>query len=134
VPRVKAEELRTLDEEELTERLRTTRRELYELRFKLAVGQLDDHRKVRKVRKDIARILTVIRARELELWQEVEKAPGAEPVPTAAEAVEPRTSEPVQAEATAPEAAPQPAEETPEHVEAQAPRRRQRARAEEGDE
>jgi large subunit ribosomal protein L29 len=62
---VKAEDLRTLDGEELTSRLRTSRRELYELRFKLAVGQLDDHRQIRKVRKDIARILTVVHARRL---------------------------------------------------------------------
>jgi large subunit ribosomal protein L29 len=62
---VKPEELRTLDGDELTNRLKGARRELYELRFKLAVGQLDDHRQIRKVRKDIARILTVVHARRL---------------------------------------------------------------------
>lgn len=131
---MKAEELRTLDQEELADRLRTTRRELYELRFKLAVGQLDDHRQVRKVRKDIARILTVIRERELEFWQEAEKAPVEEPAP----AVEAEVETPSMAdEARATEeagAVSEPVEETPEHVEAQAPRRRRRARAEEGDE
>jgi large subunit ribosomal protein L29 len=66
VVRVKAEELRTLDSEELEGRLKGARRELYELRFKLAVGQLDDHRQVRKVRKDIARILTAVHQRRLE--------------------------------------------------------------------
>jgi large subunit ribosomal protein L29 len=68
---VKAEELTALDAEELDGRLKGARRELYELRFKLAVGQLDDHRQVRKIRKDIARILTVVHLRRL----------GAEPVP-----------------------------------------------------
>jgi len=62
---VKANDLRTLDGEELSSRLRGARRELYELRFKLAVGQLDDHRQIRKVRKDIARILTVVHIRRL---------------------------------------------------------------------
>jgi len=62
---VKAEELQTLDAGELDSRLKGARRELYELRFKLAVGQLDDNRQIRKVRKDIARILTVVHARRL---------------------------------------------------------------------
>jgi large subunit ribosomal protein L29 len=66
VARVKAEELRTLDPEELGTRLKGARRELYELRFKHAVGQLDDHRQIRKVRKDIARILTAVHQRRLE--------------------------------------------------------------------
>src|SRR5262249_61364205 len=69
---VKADELVALDTEELNSRLKGARRELYELRFKLAVGQLDDNRQVRKVRKDIARILTVVHARRLAMvpWGE----------------------------------------------------------------
>jgi large subunit ribosomal protein L29 len=63
---VKAEELRTLEAEELGSRLKQSRRELYELRFKLAVGQLENNREIRKVRKDIARILTVIHQHRLE--------------------------------------------------------------------
>ena len=70
---MRAEDLRTLDGEELTSRLKSVRRELYELRFKLAVGQLDDHRQIRKARKDIARILTVVHARRL--GEEVMEAP-----------------------------------------------------------
>jgi large subunit ribosomal protein L29 len=62
---MKAEELTVLEGQELADRLRQSRRELYELRFQLAVGQLENHRQVRKVKKDIARILTVIRSREL---------------------------------------------------------------------
>ena len=82
---MKTEELRVLDVEELLGRLRSSRRELYELRFKLAVGQLDDHRQIRKVRHDIAQILTFKRQRELGLVQDVEAEP-AEPVVAAAPA------------------------------------------------
>jgi large subunit ribosomal protein L29 len=62
---MKAEELRALDAEELGGRLKGARRELYELRFKLAVGQLDNHREIRKARKEIAQILTVVHQRRL---------------------------------------------------------------------
>jgi large subunit ribosomal protein L29 len=63
---MKTEELRELDAEELGGRLKGARRELYELRFKLAVGQLDNHREIRKARKEIARILTVVHQRRIE--------------------------------------------------------------------
>jgi large subunit ribosomal protein L29 len=63
---MKPEERRTLDAEELGGRLKGARRELYELRFKLAVGQLENHRQILKVRKDIARILMVIHQRQLD--------------------------------------------------------------------
>jgi large subunit ribosomal protein L29 len=59
-------DLRELDQEELDARLKQSRRELYELRFKLAVGQLENNREIHKVRKDIARILTVIHQQRLE--------------------------------------------------------------------
>jgi len=79
------EELRVLDREELEGQLKTSRRELYELRFKLAVGQLDDHRQIRKVRHDIARILTSMRQRELGLvTEEAEAAPATAAVAPAA--------------------------------------------------
>jgi large subunit ribosomal protein L29 len=59
-------DLRSLDTDELGVRLKQARRELYELRFKLAVGQLENNREIRKARKDIARILTVIHQSRLE--------------------------------------------------------------------
>jgi large subunit ribosomal protein L29 len=62
---VKVEELVVLGGEDLADALKNARRELFELHFKLAVGQLDNHREILKARKDIARILTVIRQREL---------------------------------------------------------------------
>jgi len=59
------QDIRALEGDELSNRLKQARRELYELRFKLAVGQLEDSSQILKTRKDIARILTVIRGREL---------------------------------------------------------------------
>jgi len=61
---VKVDELRVLEQDELGVRLRTARRELYELRFKHAVGQLDNSSQIKKVRHDIARIMTVLRERD----------------------------------------------------------------------
>jgi large subunit ribosomal protein L29 len=62
---MKVDELRVLEEDELGGRLKTARRELYELRFKHAVGQLENSSQIAKVRHDIARIMTVINEREL---------------------------------------------------------------------
>jgi len=62
---MKVDELRVLEEDELSGRLRTARRELYELRFKHAVGQLENSSQIAKVRHDIARIMTVLNEREL---------------------------------------------------------------------
>jgi large subunit ribosomal protein L29 len=68
---MKVEELRTLDAEELEGKLKDARRELYELRFKLAVGQLDNHRQIRQVRKDIAQILTIVHQRRWQGWEDL---------------------------------------------------------------
>ena len=62
---MKVAELRVLEEDELNGRLRTARRELYELRFKHAVGQLENWSQIAKVRHDIARLMTVLTEREL---------------------------------------------------------------------
>jgi large subunit ribosomal protein L29 len=56
---VKAHELRDMTDEELTERLKDTRKQLFNLRFQQATGQLDNPRKLRQARQDIARIMTV---------------------------------------------------------------------------
>jgi large subunit ribosomal protein L29 len=61
---MKVDELRVLEADELGMRLRTARRELYELRFKHAVGQLENSSQITKVRHDIARIMTVLRERD----------------------------------------------------------------------
>jgi large subunit ribosomal protein L29 len=62
---VTAGELRHLDEETLEERLRESKEELFNLRFQAATGQLESHGRLRQVRRDIARIYTVLREREL---------------------------------------------------------------------
>lgn len=61
---MKVDELRVLEVDELGGRLRAARRELYELRFKHAVGQLENSSEISKVRHDIARIMTVLTERE----------------------------------------------------------------------
>ena len=64
---ITAPELRELDADALTERLREAEEELFNLRFQMATGQLTNNRRLRVVRHDIARIYTVIRERELGL-------------------------------------------------------------------
>jgi len=58
-------ELRNLDDAELTLKLREAKEELFNLRFQGATGQLENHGRLRAVRKDIARIYTILREREL---------------------------------------------------------------------
>ncbi|MBV9318388.1 MAG: 50S ribosomal protein L29 [Mycobacterium sp.] len=64
---VSAGELRELTNEELTDRLRESKEELFNLRFQMATGQLNNNRRLRTVRQEIARIYTVLRERELGL-------------------------------------------------------------------
>jgi len=65
-----AQELRDMTGEELQVRLEETRRELFNLRQQWYAGSLADHNRIRIVRKDIARILTVLREHELEITAE----------------------------------------------------------------
>jgi large subunit ribosomal protein L29 len=62
-----ASELRELNDEELVLRLREAKQELFNLRFQMATGQMDNNRRLRTIRHDIARIYTVMRERELGL-------------------------------------------------------------------
>ena len=62
-----AGELRELTEDELTDKLRESKEELFNLRFQMATGQLDNNRRLRTVRREIARIYTVLNERELGL-------------------------------------------------------------------
>jgi large subunit ribosomal protein L29 len=64
---VSAGELRELTDDELTDKLRESKEELFNLRFQMATGQLDNNRRLRLVRQEIARIYTVLRERELGL-------------------------------------------------------------------
>ncbi len=60
-----AEELRELREDEIVLRLREAKEELFNLRFQVATGQLESHGRLKAVKRDIARIYTVMREREL---------------------------------------------------------------------
>jgi large subunit ribosomal protein L29 len=59
------QEIRSLTDQQLTEELSKTYRELMNLRFRAATNQLTDTNQPRKARKDIARLLTVVRERNL---------------------------------------------------------------------
>ena len=61
----KPEELRDLSDDELDTKLAEAKEELFNLRFQLVTGQLDNPMAIKVMRKEIARILTVIREREL---------------------------------------------------------------------
>jgi large subunit ribosomal protein L29 len=62
-----ATELRELTDEELVTRLREAKAELFNLRVQSATGQLDSHGRLKVIRRDIARIYTIMRERELGL-------------------------------------------------------------------
>ncbi len=73
---MKPAELRELPDDELLGRLESQKEELFNLRFQAATGQLDNPMRIKEVRHDIARILTVLRGRqsEEELRQAIEAA------------------------------------------------------------
>ena len=62
-----APELRELSADELASRLRESKEELFNLRFQSATGQLENHGRLKAVRRDIARIYTVLNERELDI-------------------------------------------------------------------
>jgi large subunit ribosomal protein L29 len=68
-----AHELDELNDIDLESRLREAKEELFNLRFQAATGQLESHGRLRTVKKDIARIYTVVRERELG----IRSAPGS---------------------------------------------------------
>ena len=81
------EQLRGLDDTKLADELKKAKEELFNLRFQSATGQLDNHGRLRAVKKDIARIYTEMRERELGIGsapaapkaeEKVEKAEKAE--------------------------------------------------------
>ncbi len=62
---MKVNELRNLSSEEITTQIDQLKDELFNLRFQLATGQLENPMRIRQVRKDIARAKTILRQREL---------------------------------------------------------------------
>jgi len=91
-------ELDTFEDERLVDELKKAKEELFNLRFQSATGQLESHGRLRAVKRDIARIYTVIRERELGIR--------ATPAPVEAPAkAEKKTKAKKDAAAAAPEAA-----------------------------
>ena len=62
----KAAELRDLPADELLVRMESAKEELFNLRFQLATGQLDDTSRLKELRRDVARAATLLREREIE--------------------------------------------------------------------
>jgi large subunit ribosomal protein L29 len=62
----KVREIRDLGEPELMEKLESLKEELFNLRFQLATGQLDNPMRIKDARHEVARILTVLRERDIE--------------------------------------------------------------------
>ena len=73
-----ASELRVSTEDELSIKLSEAKEELFNLRFQGATGQLESHGRLRAVRREIARIYTVMRERELGIVTEVDESQFAE--------------------------------------------------------
>ena len=70
----KAAELRELPDDELYNRMESAKEELFNLRFQLATGQLDNPSLLKQIRHEIARVATVLRERHLEAELEEELA------------------------------------------------------------
>lgn len=64
---LKPADLDTFENERLVDELKKAKEELFNLRFQSATGQLESHGRLRAVKRDIARIYTIIRERELGL-------------------------------------------------------------------
>jgi large subunit ribosomal protein L29 len=65
MPNTKAAELRDLSDDGLIERLSDTKKELFNLRFQHVTGQLDNTTRLRELKRDVARINTELRSREI---------------------------------------------------------------------
>ena len=69
----KTAELRNMDTEELETRLNDTRQELFNLRFQLVTGQLDNSARIGEVRRTVARMETILREREIDAAEAAEE-------------------------------------------------------------
>ena len=69
----KAAELRDLADDQLIERLAETKQELFNLRFQHVTGQLDNYSRLQQLKRDIARVSTEMRAREIAAAEALEK-------------------------------------------------------------
>jgi large subunit ribosomal protein L29 len=71
-----AAELREMDEQELLDNLASAQQELFNLRFQHVTGQLDNYSRLRAVRKDLARLHTIMREREIAEAEQQESSDG----------------------------------------------------------
>ena len=67
---MKANEIRKMSSEDLNKKVNELKNELFNLRLRLATGQLDNPSSIKSVKRDIARVKTIIRERELEVGKE----------------------------------------------------------------
>lgn len=70
---MKADELRKLNASELVEKVAESKEELFNLRFQLATNQLDNTTRIRQVRREIARIETIVREQEIAAWRQLQE-------------------------------------------------------------
>ncbi len=70
---MEALDLRALDAAELAEKLEEAKEELFNLRFQMATNQLDNTSRLRQVRREVARISTVIREQEIAAWKRLQE-------------------------------------------------------------
>ena len=73
---MKASELRELSYEELTDKLTEAKEEAFNLRFQFATNQLDNTARLPQVRREVARIATIMREQEIAAFYEQEKSNG----------------------------------------------------------
>jgi large subunit ribosomal protein L29 len=93
-PATAAHEMRTLTDDDLEEQLRASKEELFNLRFQAATGQLESHGRLRSVRREIARIYTILRERELGITEPLDSEPlDAEPLDAESVADDPADTE-----------------------------------------
>lgn len=65
---MQAQEIREMGTSEIQKQLENVREEYFNLRFRRASGQLEDYAQLRRVRRDVARLLTILREREMAEW------------------------------------------------------------------
>jgi large subunit ribosomal protein L29 len=66
---MKASDMRDLSYDQLTEKLAEAKEELFNLRFQMATNQLDNSARLSQVRREVARLATVMREQEIEAWR-----------------------------------------------------------------
>ena len=93
MPNAKAIELRDLNDDALVDRLNDTKQELFNLRFQHVTGQLDNYARLGQMKKEVARINTILRDREIAAAEAIEGAEAAADAAAAAAAAGPETAQ-----------------------------------------